>query len=176
MSGEHNLRLSHLMHRTVQSSDGKTLGHINDLIVDPQSGRIDFAILSLSPAGSTSETGTAGRSSAVGTQTTTGKLIPVPWQLFSQSWSQTSHGYSTSSATSNTATSGMGMHPLTLNVDESKLQSAPSFDASNWSEIQNGSLDQRVYSYFGVNRASGLGTSGSSLQGQGSSGSSNPNK
>jgi len=181
MSSGSNVRLSHLMHATVQSTDGKSLGHVNDLIVDPQSGRIEFAIVSLSSSGGSSDTSTSGsetvpssRSSNLSSQGMTGKMIPVPWQLFSQSWNGQSQSSSSqsSSATSGSSSSSMGSQTLTLNVDEAKLRSAPSFDAANWSELQGGSMDQRVYSYFGVDKSSGLGTSGSSISGQGSSGSS----
>jgi len=167
------VRLSNLMNATVQSQEGKTLGNIRDFTVDPQSGRIGFAVLSLSSAGAASDTSTSGRetvpssrSSASGipssSYTTTGKLIPVPWQLFSQSWSS-------SRSASSLSSSAMG--PLVLNIDDSKLRSAPSFDASNWNELQGGTFDQRVYTYFGVDRNSAAGTSGSSISGQGTSGS-----
>jgi len=33
-------------------------------------------------------------------------------------------------------TGAMGSPNLVLNIDESKLQSAPSFDASNWNELK----------------------------------------
>jgi hypothetical protein len=61
------------------------------------------------------------------------------------------------------------MHNLVLNIDESRLHSAPSFDASNWNELNQGTLDQRVYSFYGVDRNAGTGTSGSTLSGQGTS-------
>jgi sporulation protein YlmC with PRC-barrel domain len=185
MSSGQNVRLSHIMNTTVQGQDGKTLGYIRDLVVDPQSGRVEFAVLSLSNAGAASDTSTSGRetvpssrSSASGIpssstgSSTTGKLIPVPWQLFSQSWTGTgsaSAGGSSSSSSSLSSSSGMG-HPLVLNIDESKLRSAPSFDASNWNEMHGGTFGQRVYSYFGVDRSSAVGTSGSSISGQGTSG------
>jgi sporulation protein YlmC with PRC-barrel domain len=172
-----SVRLSQLMHSSVQSQEGKSLGQVRDLIVDPQSGRIDFAILSLSSAAGATDTSTSGRetvpssrssvsgtpSAAVGS-TVTGKLIPVPWQLFSQSFGKSAMGSSTA----------MGAHNLTLNIDESKLRSAPSFDAMDWNQLQSGALDQRVYSYFGVDRSSATGTAGSSISGQGASGSTLP--
>jgi len=104
-----------------------------------------------------------------------GKLIPVPWQLFSQSLNNSRFGASSTSPSSTTGSSAMAGQTLVLNIDESKLQSAPSFDAGNWNELQSGTIDQRVYSYFGVDRASGTGTSGSSISGQGTSDQSNPN-
>jgi len=163
------------MNSTVQSQDGKTLGSIRDFTVDPQSGHVQFAILSLSPAGGATDTSTSGRetvpssrSSITGTPSSssglgmTGKLIPVPWQLFSQSMTSSS-----ASSSSSTTGSSSGTHNLVLNLEQSKLQSAPSFDASNWSDMQQSSFDQRVYSYYGVSRMSGAGTSGSSISGQG---------
>jgi len=178
MHSGNEVRLSQIMSASVQSHEGKTLGHIRDFTLDPQSGRIDFAILSLASEGGASDTATSGRetvpssrSSVSGTPsstsgyTTTGKLIPVPWQLFSQSWNSSRF----SSSSSSTFASAQ---PLVLNIDESKLRSAPSFDASNWNELQGGTFDQRVYSYFGVDRSSAVGTSGSSISGSGSRGSS----
>jgi len=187
MSSGNNVRLSNLMSTTVQSQDGKTLGHIRDFIVDPQSGRVQFAILSLSSSGGVADTSTSGRetvpstrssssgipSSAIGSSMT-GKLIPVPWQMFSQSFNRSSSS-STSSSSSLGSTTGTMGHPLVLNIDESKLQSAPSFEANNWNELQTGTFDQRVYSHFGVDRNWGTGTSGSSISGQGTSGSSDHN-
>jgi len=180
-----NVRLSHLMNQTVQSQEGKSLGYIRDLVVDPQNGRIDFALLSLSSAGAATDTSTSGRetvpssrSTTTGTPSssseysTTGKLIPVPWQLFSQSW----NNRSSLSSSSSSSTLGAMSHPLVLNIDESKLRSAPSFDATNWSEFHNGGMDQRVYSYFGVDRNWATGTAGSSISGQGTSGTYDPNR
>jgi sporulation protein YlmC with PRC-barrel domain len=170
----HGVRLSSLLNSQVQSKDGKTLGTLRDITVDPQSGHIQFGILSLSSAESgagTSSTSTSStttqssHSSLAGTPNAggypnaelTGKLIPVPWQLFSQSWSASRMG--------STETQGAaGQHQLVLNIDESKLQSAPSFEASNWSELHQSSFDQQVYSYFGVNRMTGAGTAGSSTE------------
>jgi hypothetical protein len=163
------------MNSPVQSHEGKTLGYIRDFTVDPQSGHVQFAILSLSSAGGATDTSTSGRetvpssrSSVTGTPSSasasslTGKLVPVPWQLFSQSWNNSNQG-----STSSSPGLATGGHNLVLNLDESKLQSAPSFDANNWSDMQQSTFDQRIYSYYGVDRMSGAGTSGSSISGQG---------
>lgn len=195
-------RLSELMHAPVQAKDGKQLGHIRDFTVDPQTGRIEFAILSLDTAvgltsGSTSTApGTTGTSSSTtGSSSTsrsasdlsrnssglsssatsgygaTGKLVPVPWQLFSESWSGTTSTTGRSSTTGSTiGGSTMAQPTLTLNVDESKLQSAPSFQAGNWNELEQSSFAQQVYSHFGVSRSSATGMPGSSVSGQGTSG------
>ncbi|MDB6017957.1 MAG: photosystem reaction center subunit [Pedosphaera sp.] len=54
-------RLSQVMGATVKSSSGETLGQINDFVVNPASGRIQFAIISLSDQ--------------------SGKMTAVPWSL-----------------------------------------------------------------------------------------------
>jgi len=95
----------------------------------------------------------------------TGKLIPVPWQLFSQSLQGGVSGSSSTSSSTLGSSSSMGSPNLVLNIDESKLTSAPSIDASDWNQLQGGSLDQRIFSHFGVDRSSGYGTSGSSVSG-----------
>ncbi|MHC1766624.1 MAG: PRC-barrel domain-containing protein [Verrucomicrobiia bacterium] len=181
MQSDNAVRLSELMRANVQSQEGKTLGNIRDITVDPQSGRIEFAILSLSSAGAATDTSTSGRetvpssrSSTAGTPSvtagaTSGKLIPVPWQLFSQSRSSLQQGASTTPGAGS-----MGSQNLVLNVDESKLRTAPSFDAGNWNQLQTGALSQRVYSHFGVDESSAIGTPGSSIRGQGTSGSTDP--
>jgi sporulation protein YlmC with PRC-barrel domain len=170
------VRLSQILNSSVRSSDGKTLGSLRDVTVDPQSGRIEFAILALPSAGasdtsaSSRETVPSSRSSNLGTPglgsaTATGKLIPVPWQLFSQSWSGNQTGAGT------TAIPGaMGARNLTLNIDEARLRTAPSFEAGNWNELEQGALNERVYSFYGVDRTSSMGTPGQSLSGQERSG------
>jgi len=61
MSGQNSKRLSQLMGATVKGQDGQTLGQINDFIVQPNFGRIQFAVISLADQ--------------------SGKLTAVPWQL-----------------------------------------------------------------------------------------------
>lgn len=192
-AGQH-VRLSELMHAPVQGKDGKQLGHIRDFTVDPQSGRIEFAVLSLGAGGAsgTSGTGYTGGTSGTSSSSTSssstssglssstgaagGKLIPVPWQLFTESWTGTQHGSTTgSSSTTGTSSTGaagtMGTPTLVLNVDESQLQNAPSIQGGNWNELQQSSFAQQVYSHFNVSRSSATGMPGSSISGGGASGS-----
>ncbi|EEF62567.1 PRC-barrel domain-containing protein [Pedosphaera parvula] len=56
-------RLSQLMGTTVKNAQGETLGQINDFVINPMSGRIQFAIISLSDPSQS------------------GKLTAVPWTL-----------------------------------------------------------------------------------------------
>lgn len=61
MRGQRSERLSQLMGSTVKDSQGNTIGQINDFVVNPMSGRIQFAVISLNDQA--------------------GKLTAVPWQL-----------------------------------------------------------------------------------------------
>ncbi len=51
-----------LMGAQVKSQTGETLGKIDDLVVNPQSGKVDFAVISYQ-----------------------GKMTPIPWQLLQSS-------------------------------------------------------------------------------------------
>ena len=171
---QHHFRGSKIMGSQVKTSTGEDVGRIEDVVLNPTSGRIDFAVI-----------------------TSEGKLLPVPWQLLSvghgasaqgstSSSSSTTSGTSTStdpsstspSSTASTATPGSsgiyasasasGQQPsFTLNVDKSKLQAAPSFDRSRWPEM-SASWSQRVYSHFGVS-ATGVGGTGAGSYRGGSS-------
>jgi len=57
------MRLSQLTGSSIKNTSGESLGQINDFVVDPTTGRIEFAVLSLS----------GGANS--------GKLTAVPWTL-----------------------------------------------------------------------------------------------
>jgi hypothetical protein len=150
----------------VKTTSGEDAGRIEDVLLNPASGRIDFAILS-----------------------SEGKLVPVPWQLLSVSGGASAQGgtpsassttrgtsastdpsgtspSSTPSATSPSssgvyasAAASAGQPSFTLNTDKSKLQSAPSFDRSRWPEM-SASWSQQVYAHFGVQPQTGAGGTG----------------
>jgi sporulation protein YlmC with PRC-barrel domain len=135
---DHAVRGSKLTGAQVNDSSGQRVGQIQDFIVDPMSGRIDFALLSLNNQGgssaNTSENTTANYSGS-------GKLVPVPWSLLRTS---ASSEYSASA----------GQPTFTLNADRSKLQSAPSVDLSDLSQSE---WQQRIYSYYGVTPRTSMG-------------------
>lgn len=56
-------RVSQLTHQSLKNTSGESLGQINDLIVDPTTGRLEFAVIALQG----------------GEQT--GKLTAIPWTL-----------------------------------------------------------------------------------------------
>jgi sporulation protein YlmC with PRC-barrel domain len=112
----------------VNDSSGNRCGQIQDIIVNPRSGRIDFALLSLNANPETAST-------------PGGNLVPVPWSLLRTSAS--------SQYSANTE------HPtFTLNVDPSKLKNAPTVSQT---DIYQSQWRQRIYSYYGVTPQSSVG-------------------
>src|SRR5687767_8424083 len=75
---QQHFRSTKIVGAQVKSSSGEDVGRIEDVVLNPSSGRIDFAIIS-------SES----------------KLVPVPWQLLSVSGGASAQG-STSSSSSTT--------------------------------------------------------------------------
>lgn len=164
-AGQQHLRSTKIVGAQVKTSSGEEVGRIEDVILNPASGRIDFAVISAE-----------------------NKLAPVPWQLLSLGGQASAHGSTGTSTSTTTGTSRdpsgttsttpgssgvyasatAGQQPtFTLNVDKSKLQAGPSFDRSRWPEM-SASWSQRVYSHFGVS-ATGVGGTGAGSYRSGSS-------
>ena len=120
------VRATKLVGAQVNDISGHRVGQIQDIIVNPVSGRIDFALMSV---------GTSSSQAATDAGATNGKLLPVPWSLFRAPSS--SAQYSTSS----------GQPTFTLNADQNKLTSAPAVD---WSDLNQSEWRQRIYAYYGV--------------------------
>ena len=130
-----SVRLSELLNISLKSQNGESLGQVQDLVFDPVTGQVQFAVLS---------TGTS-RSSGVGTSTTSGittapetrstaaggQFVAIPWRLVSSS--------------------GQGQY--IANVDRSKLQSAPTFSNSSWPTIDAAWM-QSVNSHYGLSGTS----------------------
>src|SRR5437879_3145383 len=66
-----DIRGSKIIGSQVKSSTGENLGTIEDVIINPRSGRIEFGVLSVTGPTGTTPTG-AGE-----------KLTPIPWRLLS---------------------------------------------------------------------------------------------
>jgi hypothetical protein len=145
------VRLGRLLNTSVPGQTGGSLGQLQDIIVDPVSGQVQFVVLSLND----SVTGTPGTIGATtksrgiggteisspksppsnvgsyGTPVIGNKLVAIPWRLVSR-------------------TSG---DQLMVNVDAAKLQSAPSFNATTWPTMDS-EWTQRMNSHFGVDGTS----------------------
>lgn len=137
-----SMRATKLTGAEVKDSQGQSVGRIEDVVVNPASGRIEFAVISLS-GGSTaaSTTSPSTTTSTTTTSSTAGKLVPVPWMFLRPSVA--------GSASTTTSTTGIEQYAFTLNVDRSKLEQAPSFDRNNWPDISQGEWHQRIFSHYG---------------------------
>jgi sporulation protein YlmC with PRC-barrel domain len=141
--GEHSVRATQLSGAAVNDSSGQRVATIEDTIINPVSGRVDFALLSLNGAAAQSSSTYSGDSNATTSQSSVtmsssspNKLVPVPWSLL-----KTASGSSHYSAATEKPT-------FTLNnLDQTKLNSAPSVTAS---DLNQSEWQQRVYSYYGV--------------------------
>src|SRR5687767_4233123 len=111
-------RLSKLMNTNLKGQTGESLGQVQEIIIDPASGQIQFVVLSMSDTAtaqakssitSTEASVSSPRSapSTVGSYGTVlgGRLVAIPWRLISSS----------------------GSDQYTASVDAAKLQSAPAF-------------------------------------------------
>ncbi len=131
------VRLSKLMNTSLKNQSGESLGQVQDLIIDPSNGQIQFAVLSMdSTSTSTPGTGTP-TTSGIGTPAG-GHLVAVPWRLVSSS----------------------GQGQFTASVDRSTLQRAPMFSSSSWPTM-NSTWMQSIYSHFGVSPSTSTGAPGS---------------
>jgi len=190
-SGQHEVRASKLMGATVSGSSGEQLGKIEDVIINPASGRIDFAVIACNSTGSEGSTtlgapgtsGTAGASAAtpgtpgasanssssfnstISTPSSGEKLVAVPWTLIRPSGMV---GYSASS------TPGNDQQTFVFTGDKTKFQGAPSFDRNNWPDLNQADWRHNIYSHYGIQSNSASGGA-SSPGGFGSSGSSSDN-
>jgi sporulation protein YlmC with PRC-barrel domain len=169
-TSQHEVRASQLTSADVKSSSGESVGTISDVIINPSSGKVDFAVISL--GGSTGETSsstpTSGRTgtssptsgtanSSTSTSAGGNKQVAVPWTLLRPA-----------NTGSSTTASSMGQQTYTYSGDISKLQSAPAFDSTT--DLTKPGWLQSIFSYFGMN--SGSATGGATSPGSSSSGSS----
>jgi len=139
-----------LMGRAVNSSSGEKLGDIHDFVIDSQSGRIAYAVVS------------SGGVLGIGD---TLRLVPV--SALKPDMSSRTAGASGSAGSVSVSTAAK--ESFTLNVDKAKWDAAPKFKSDQLADIssQRSQLDQ----YYGVNSDSGRMSSGSSMNASDRSGS-----
>ncbi|HEU5126053.1 MAG TPA: PRC-barrel domain-containing protein [Verrucomicrobiae bacterium] len=173
-SNQQALRGSKLMGAEVTDSSGEQVGRIEDVIVNPTSGKIEFAVISRSgqggaesPGGLSSGSNSGSTSSRTpgtrshsedmggaqgGTRSDTTSMegsASSSGKLVPVPWSLLQSS-STSSATSTRSIPGSGQQSFTLSVDSSKLDAAPALSRGSWSEIGKSGWSQRVNSYYGI--------------------------
>jgi sporulation protein YlmC with PRC-barrel domain len=136
------VRITKLKGADVKSKDGEDLGKLEDLIVDPQTGQIKFAIV--------------GKGGVLGLGE---KAHPVPWQ----------------NVTVNSE------KQVTLNIDKQKMQTAPTVNSEDYSDLNNPDAVIVIYRFYEVEpsgapgQATGGVEQGSSSQSQTNSNSNKPN-
>ena len=163
-SSHQDLRGSKLMGADVKTSSGETLGKIEDVVINPASGRIDFAVISYSGGSDNSAASTsAGSTTATATTTTSSgeKLVPLPWSMIRSSGG----GYGA-------ASSSAAQPSFVFSGDKSKLESAPSFDRNNWPDFSQSDWNQRIHSSFGSSATGGASSPGGISSGESSTGTS----
>lgn len=142
MQGKQPLRVSQqVINAQVKTQDGQPLGQIEDLIANPQTGKIDFAVISKGD-----------------------KLCAIPLQLLKPEESTTVTATTTPGTTPGTATITRGQKlTFVAKVDRQKLEQAPSFSKTQWPDISQPTWSQQVYSYFGVQPEAAGGTGSSTI-------------
>lgn len=140
-----DIKASQLTGASVTGSTGETLGTISDCIVNPSSGRLEFAIISLNSSGSSSSS-TSSSATTSSSLNANGKQVAVPWMLL-----RSSNNNQAGSTTSST----LSQQSFTFSGDASKLNSAPTFDANT--DLSQPNWRHEVFSYFGVGAGQSTG-------------------
>lgn len=151
--GHHDIKASELTGFIVSGNSGDPVGTISDCIVNPSSGRLEFAIISLNILGPPA----SAISNSPGAAPPRAKQVAVPWILLRPS---ALPGSSSANATTTRSFTFIG--------DSAKLASAPTFDANT--DLSQPSWRRNVFSYFGMTPGSASGGAESpGAQGSGSS-------
>lgn len=149
------IRLGRLLNTSLRGQTGESLGQVQDIVIDPTSGQVQFVVLQLSSSAAGAPGSTTSRTTGIGTSpgdvsnprsapssigsfgTGSGRLVAVPWRLLSR---------------------GSG-DQFTAIVDRAKLESAPAFSSTSWPTMDSAWM-QSVYSHFGTTSPSSTGAPG----------------
>ena len=111
------IQASNLVGRKVKSAHGKEIGIIKDVVIDRTNGCMAYTVVSTGGEGT-------------GTTSGDGKIVAVPWALYS----------STSDP-----------NVFRVNADRDKIYNAPPFDYARIDEYARPDYTDNVYTYYGVN-------------------------
>jgi len=119
---------------TLRDDGDMPLGRIEDLIVDPESGRIEFVIVSsYYPTNST-------------------KLRAIPWKAIKHQGEQRS------------LTRLAASQVFSLNFPRTKLQRVPAFERNRWPDMSQSAWRQQIYSYYSIQNEPAAGAAGNESQ------------
>jgi sporulation protein YlmC with PRC-barrel domain len=122
------VQVSKLVGTRVKSAQGEEIGVVKDVVIDRNSGCMAYTVLSSEGGG--------------GRATGGGKLVAVPWAVYSPS---------------------SDVSVLTTTVDRERIYNAPVFDYARIDEYSRPDYITNVYSYYGVSQGGvGVGVSGAS--------------
>jgi hypothetical protein len=127
---------------------GAPIGKIENVVIDPGSGRIEFLLV------------------APMFPTNTYKMLPIPWQALQYRADQSGMG-----------TVPGANQVFTLKFSREKLQQAPTFERYRWPDVNDPAWRRPIYSFYSVEdaRAAGATSSGSQTTRGGGSSVSQPN-
>src|SRR6476469_7896593 len=127
------IETSKFIGRPVQSAQGDEIGTVKDIVLDRNTGCLAYTVLSTTGGG-----GGGGGGTRV---TGGGKMVAVPWAVYSPS---------------------VDPNVLTVTVERDRIYNAPAFDYARVEEYSRPDYINNVYSYYGVSGggAVGVGVSG----------------
>jgi hypothetical protein len=132
---------------TLRDNGDSPIGHVEDLIVDPESGRIEFLIV------------------VPYFPTNSAKVKPIPWKAVTHRSEQASLGRLAANQV------------FALKFPRAKLQGAPAFERYKWPDMSQPEWRQQVYGYFSVKPDdSGSGAAGNESERTGGAGASESTK
>jgi len=152
---QQSIRASQLYGSQVTSSSGQALGTLDDVIINPASGRVDLAILSVTEGAASStdyplETAKNKEKTPRSTGTLGSKQVAVPWMLLR---------VSPASATSVAGSDSMTQMTFVFSGDHTKLHTAPAFSLST--DLSQAGWRQSVYAHYGLTAGAAMGGAGS---------------
>jgi len=130
------IQTSKFIGRPVKSAQGDEIGTVKDIVLDRNTGCLAYTVLSTTGGGG----GGGG-----GTQVSGGgKMVAVPWAVYSPS---------------------TDVNVLTVTVDRDRIYNAPVFDYARIEEYSRPDYINNVYGYFGVTAGAAIGAAYSSSTG-----------
>ena len=182
------VKASQLTGAQVTGSSGQTLGTISDAIINAGSGRVDFAILSISETGASASPSSSGSATSPGSSSSSSSSsLGSPSSSASPGSASSAQGGATSPGSSSTGASATGgkqvavpwalLRPsmsgssassasqaptFTFAGDASKLQAAPNFDPNT--DLTQPGWRRSIFSYYGLSGA-GSATGGAESPG-----------
>jgi hypothetical protein len=115
----------------VKNLGGEYLGRIENIVIDGESARTEYAML------------------LVDWPTNTTRYTPVPWGALSYVWDQAQVGGAPGA-----------LQVFLLNVDKATLDRAPALDRAQWATIRDPGFANQVAAFYGPTDSSALGADG----------------